>query len=81
MNTELQTSLLARNKIILELFEENMYNSREVMEELIPYVDDPDHIEVKTQRVTLQWLKGTRFFIAPASIFFELEAIREANEA
>lgn len=55
---------------ILELFEDNLtaYTSREVFEELTPYLagDDPESLTLTTRTVEMTHIAGTAFFVVPA---------------
>ncbi len=48
--------------IILEVYEEAFYTSRECFEELTPYLD-PDYQELEPVTLPLQHIKGTNFYL------------------
>lgn len=58
--------------LILELYDDNddHYSSREVFEELAPYVggDDPDELTLTTHTVTLTHIEGTAFYLVPVTL-------------
>jgi hypothetical protein len=68
--------------LILELLEEDVYTEAELKEELSRVVtrDFLEHVTPVKDAIMIEWLPGTRFFIAPASLFFSDEAVRDEKE-
>lgn len=55
-----------KNLVILEAYEQKIFTSREVFEELTPYLpdhDDPNDLTIEPLTVTLHHITGTAFYL------------------
>lgn len=68
--------------LILELLEEDAYTEAEwqaeVEQQIGQSLEDANLVKIKNSEI--EWLPGTRFFRAPASLFFSDEALRDEKE-